>query len=546
MSFDHRPYGARAGVLGQALLIAAVVAALAACSSNKSKPDEEGKLVGSPGELTAHSEGEASRRKAKRHGALWYRIVVDGAELAFKIRLLRPADTTSFFLPGSGSDDEVSHAAITIGGASGPEGAVPVEQFPEEGRLDVETKGLPWVELDYRVDLKAFPDRPGRPTPRFTRDTALVYGPDVFVVPSKQVAARMEDIPVELHAPKSWEVLATWNAKKQQPSSNDERRVVHGFVTSELRTLRDAFFVAGPDIEVERGLGRGSSLTIALAPGLDAKKADIRDISQKVLDRYRADYGSTGRVLAYFRRAEEDDPSGVRGTAKRRGFVVASDVDEPVDSDTALLVAHEAFHLWNGHELIPEPEREKETRWFKEGVTHYVAIKTLHQTGLLGFDAVRRELARSAFNYMRNPASRGQRATRLDLHRLPYDRGLLLALALDAALMDCSGGNTTVGDWLTTLLEREDLFYTVETLHETFERTVGANCAAGDRLWRRHVVQDLPLNPEEIFADVGLHFLEASTFERTKVLPLEGGGRSFETMFSNAATHSTQPTSTDE
>ncbi|MFB6374294.1 MAG: hypothetical protein ABEN55_14535, partial [Bradymonadaceae bacterium] len=381
---------------------------------------------------------------------------------------------------------------------------------------------------DYRIALDAFPRRRDRPTPEFSDGTALVYAPDVLVVPSKRTVDAIRDIPIEVHAPKDWKLLATWPPRKREASAADDSRQVSGFVAPDVRSLRDAFLVTGPEIAAVERRGDGAPVTVA------DRYAALVD---RTVRHYRRQFGSVGPVLAYFRTGAGDDSDGVRGTAKRGGFVVRPPPREAGDEpETALLVAHEAFHLWNGHELVPAPDHEEQTRWFKEGATQYVAIKALYQTGLFDLADVRREIGRSAFYYRRNPAKRGRRASSLDAHRLPYDRGLLLALAFDAALLKCSSGRVSIDDWLNALLDEDARYYDQETLRTTFQRVTDGGCPSGGRIWQRHVQSDGTLDPAKILGSVGLHFLEARTLEGTKVLPVEGHDQLFRRLFSRAET----------
>jgi hypothetical protein len=523
------------------------VCLLPGCKSQKTKPDDSAdELVGSPvrpGSAEAEQSDKASDAETDdspvRRGALWYRLALDDEQLEVRVRLLKPARRTSFFMPDSQTGGSAIERAFTIGGARGPDGTLPVEQFPDQGRIDVETEGLEWVELDYRVDLTAFPERNNRARPEYTDGNALVYAPDVLAVPSKQVVSSIREIPIEIHAPKDWRLFATWPARETKASLRNEGRRVDGFVAEDVRSLRDAFFVAGRDLEAVRRSTDGDDqpVTIAYGPGLQYDRQSVADLVARTVGIYREQFGSVGPVLAYFRSGSGDDDSGVRGTAKRRGLVVGVDRQEADPAETALLVAHEAFHLWNGHELVPSPTHEKETRWFKEGATHYMALKTLYRAGILDHDGIRRELARSAFFYRRNPATRGERASALDLHRLPYDRGLLLALTFDAALARCTDARASIADWIGELLAGDERFYDPNMLRRSFDRVAGRHCSSGSRVWRRFVEHEARLEPSRIFSDVGLHLIEARTLEDTRVLPVDGRNQLYQTLFSRPARH---------
>lgn len=509
------------------LLILGLCGACATAPAGDADPDG---LVGEPARpARTAQESSDPNPDAVREGALWYRIAVDGRALEITLRLLKPAPTSSFFLPNPERHHTAAARALTFEGASGPEGPVPHDQLPEEGRIDVETGSLDWVELHYRVDLEAFPDDAPRPAPDVTGETVLGYLPALLVVPSRRIVERIREIPVELHVPRSWDLRATWPKEERSSSERDGGRDVHGFVVSDIRALRDAYFVTGPDLSTRRTDDR--SIVAAFEPGLEIPESPFVELVERVVGVYRERFGSIGPVLVYARAARDGPSAGLRGTAKRNGFVVHIPERRPLRADAAILVAHEAFHLWNGHRAIPAPDAEPGVRWFEEGVTHYMAVKTLYEIGRIDFADVRRQLAESAFYYRHNPASGRGRASRLDVDRLPYDRGLLLGLALDGGLHRCTSDGASLARWIRRLLDEEPTYYDAETLHSTYVETAGANCEPGDRIWDEWVSNEGALEPPRLLDAVGLHYIEASTVDETRVLPLDGDERLYESLF---------------
>lgn len=505
---------------------------LGACSAPRTPETGPDEFVGEPADRTAPPPGLASDEGRDgppfRKGALWYRIDVSDSRLDITVRLLKPADRSSFFLPTSEHLREPAARAITIRGASGPNGALPLDQIPDEHRLDIDSEGLEWVELGYTVDLDAFPDDAPRPLPDTLSGSVLAYVSSILVVPSKRVVEEIREIPIEIHAPENWKVLASWTARDRRRSKTRDRNV-HGFVAADVRELRDAFFVAGAKIQQVRR--DDLDLTVAFPSEVDRAREPVTSAVGRILRTYRDQFGEIGETLVFVRPAREHGSGRVPGTAKRGGFVVRLPSRRPLRDDVQLLVAHEAFHLWNGHRLTPTPKSEERTRWFKEGVTHYIAIKTLYEIGIFDLEDVRDELAKSAFFYRRNPASQGGRASRLDLHRLPYDRGVLLAVALDDSLARCSSNRHSLSDWIGTLLEDDVDHYDTRRLRSAFDEIAGTGCKMGDRTWRRHVTGRDALDPRRLFERVGLHYLEAESVEETELLPLEGSRRAFESLF---------------
>jgi len=522
---------------GALVLVWTLSSLLAGCSTAPAGDEGSETLVGEPIRPSAPASdrrdpegerGRAHREGRPREGALWYRIATEGPILEVRLRLLRPAERSSFFLPAPERRETATLRAITVEGASGPDGPVPHRQYPDERRIDVESAGLDWVELVYRVDLRAFSEGGTRPRPNFSHGTVLGYLPDLLIVPSRRIASSLRAIPVEIHAPPDWTVRATWQKSDRHPSETAGPERVHGFIARDVRTLRDAFFVAGPNLTA-REPGDGS-IAVAFEPAMEIPESQFVHLVEEVVETYRERFGSTGRVLAYARAAPDSESTALQGTAKRNGFVVRLPERRPLRDEVSLLVAHEALHLWNGHHAIPDPEAQDDLQWFEEGVTHYLAVKTLFEIGRIDRKGVRRQFSESVFFYRRNPAAGRGRATRLDLARLPYDRGVLLGLALDAALHRCTNGSASVARWLRRLLGDEPSHYGAARLASTFTRTAGADCSAADRTWRDRVQGD-DLDPSTLLDRVGLHYIEAETVEASKVLPIDGDDSLFGALF---------------
>jgi len=513
-------------------LLAALVCGIgcaAGCATSQTGAEMPDGLVGEPSRPARTADvSDEPNPETVREGALWYRIAVEGTEFAITLRLLQPARSSSFFLPNPERHQAAATRALTFEGATGPEGPVPHDQLPDAGRIDVATANHDWVELHYRVDLEAFPDDTPRPAPDIAEETILAYLSSLLVVPSRRIAERIREIPVELHVPRSWNLRATWT-RGERAGSDDDGREVHGFVVSDIRALRDAYFVTGPDLSTHQS--SDGSVVAIFEPGLDISESKFVKLVEQIAVAYRERLGDVGPMLVYARSAGTGAAPGLRGTAQRNGFVVDLPERRPLRAEAAILVAHEAFHLWNGHRAIPDPDAEPAVRWFEEGVTHYMAVKTLYEVGRIDFSDVRRQLAESTFYYRHNPASGDGDATRLDIDRLPYDRGMLLALALDGSLYRCTNGTASLASWLGPLIDEEPTHYDAERLKSTYFASAGADCESGRRIWRESVANGGSLEPSRLLDAVGLHYIEASTVEETRVLPLDRNRRLYESLF---------------
>jgi predicted metalloprotease with PDZ domain len=128
--------------------------------------------------------------------------------------------------------------------------------------------------------------------------------------------------------------------------------------------------------------------------------------------------------------------------------------------DILRLLAHEYFHTWNGLKIrIDAPEGA--AYWFSEGFTDFYARRLLRRAGLMDdaqyLESLNRALAAYDSNPLRNePNARIVADFWNDQHvsSLPYQRGDLLALALDEAIAAKSGGAESLDDLFRALYAR--------------------------------------------------------------------------------------------
>lgn len=455
--------------------------------------------------------------------ALWYRISVVDDRVDVAVRLFSPPPHTKFFLPTqwAGQDDLAS--GIGISGAVTPRGPAALQLDRQDGVLLVETTNVDWVEVNYRVDFsEQSPFHPQRGDGVF-----LGYGPTFLVTPAQQILDRTREIPIELHASQHDGVVATWSSFGASPSTRDATRTVHRFIASDGSALRDAFVVVGPGLAVER-IGTGDHLVeVAFSPGYRGDHRRLADAVARLTDTLRDQYGAAGPTHVFIR-ARPTARGELGGFGRRGGFVLEIAPDTIVDDDTRLLVAHEALHIWNGHLLRPQRDLETATRWFKEGVTHYLALKTIAAADPF----LRGQLATIASNYMRNPITHGAASQPVDETRWPYDYGALIALAMDAALLRAPNARGDASCWLQTLLRDAERAYDDHALLAAIQYCAGPSGAREvEQIWRAHVRNAEPLNLTELFASIGLHWLEAAGDRPARLVPLDGVPHHYQAMF---------------
>lgn len=524
------------------LMIVAMSLGLAACISPQGRVVADDEVVGKPagvsGAQGAHSKLMGGETQQWRAGQLWYHI--SGGEqgrLQLRLRLLDPPERTSLFLPGAWAGRDDYAKAIRIQSATGPSGPLPLTLLRDQGRLDIVAKDQAWIELRYEVNLSKRRSEQERLEPQRLGEAGfLAYAPTFLVLPSERLARQLSQIPIEVQLPDTIEVLTTWPLKRPPSPSKRAGYTTYGYVAADIGELRDAFVVAQQALVQVRDPER--ALSIAYAPSYKGDTQAMTALIERVLSAYITRFGSPGPVAVFVHSPASSQRAGgakgkgagVRwGTGRRGGFVLELPATASVDDEMSLLIAHEAFHLWNGHKLVPDGAQEQRTRWFKEGLTHYVALQTLGQLRLCSTRRLLDELAMASHRYTQanTRSSDAQWAA-----RYPYDRGLLLAAAIDLQLRRESQGKRTLDAWLLKLFERAQQPRWLYDEDKLFAELRALDPSPGlGKLWSQQVKQELSLDLEAMYLKMGLHWLPQTAQRSPRLIPLDGSSGMYREMF---------------
>ncbi|MCB9913611.1 MAG: hypothetical protein H6828_00515 [Planctomycetes bacterium] len=167
------------------------------------------------------------------------------------------------------------------------------------------------------------------------------------------------------------------------------------------------------------------------------------------------------------------------------------------------LVAHECFHAWNGLTLrLDGPEEQ--SYWFSEGFTDWAAREVLRRAGWLDDAAYAADLSQRLRDYhasawRETPAEELAEAFWTDYaaQRQPYLRGDVVAMRVDHALRDASGGADELFALLRALVDearatgrRFDTPALLDRLEARVAAHAGAERARALRATLRAVVVD--------------------------------------------------------
>ncbi len=186
----------------------------------------------------------------------------------------------------------------------------------------------------------------------------------------------------------------------------------------------------------------------------------------------------------------EGAPHSKGGTVVANAIALYPDPAAPLDDsthETLRIVAHEHFHTWNGSFLRPESGRgEGWYKWFQEGVTEYQAWSTLYGLGIVSTEGMIGVINRFLREYYSNPVA--FTATSADLearywsdasyNRLPYAKGFLLGLLIDAGIRLQSGGASGIGDWLAGVFRADEGSYDDARMRAELEAITGTDWGA--------------------------------------------------------------------
>jgi predicted metalloprotease with PDZ domain len=189
-----------------------------------------------------------------------------------------------------------------------------------------------------------------------------------------------------------------------------------------------------------------------------------------------------------------------------------------VTADTGLedltrVLAHEQMHSWIDDEIGGRaPDEEGLEYWLSEGFSDFYALRSLLGSGLFTPEAFVEELNAALLRYgtsrvqtASNSRIAAEFSSDRDLQQLPYDRGHLFAILLDAEVKRASGGRADLDDVMRAQLTAartrapSDKTSAGRLLPVTVRRVAGVDVTP---LLDRHIARGEPIVlPGDLFGD---------------------------------------------
>ena len=140
-------------------------------------------------------------------------------------------------------------------------------------------------------------------------------------------------------------------------------------------------------------------------------------------------------------------------------ILIEKDGDQMSKMISRFIFAHEFFHLWNGKSMTPTTTKAE---WFKEGVTNYYTLKSLHHVGFLNDDSFLAVL--NNLFYQRYSTDEGFDKLSMcdvadgdDKHKhwgLIYGGGLFVGICQDMIIREETGNEKSLDDFMRALFKK--------------------------------------------------------------------------------------------
>jgi predicted metalloprotease with PDZ domain len=208
---------------------------------------------------------------------------------------------------------------------------------------------------------------------------------------------------------------------------------------------------------------------LTLAPRL--AESSLAADSAQIIAAQRAYWNASGEpfLIVAAPLAAKERSRSLGGTGRDDAFVVYS--SPGTEAGFRWLIAHEHLHTWIDRRIGERPPQDGAGYWISEGFTDFVTVRSLVRAGLWTPDEGLKRWSEALTAYDASPVRTAPNAkiaegfwTDPSLQKLPYQRGLMLALKWDDELRMSSQGRLDFDDVLLSMRDRKRAYPAEKTL----------------------------------------------------------------------------------
>lgn len=275
-----------------------------------------------------------------------------------------------------------------------------------------------------------------------------------------------------------------------------------------VRDIRQSITGGGPGAKVTTQQLAGAPLRVmTLSESLAA--SSLAADSAHIIAAQRAYWNEPGEpfLIVAVPLTAKPGARSLGGTGRGDAFVVYASPN--TEDGFRWLIAHEHLHTWIDSRIGERPAQEGAGYWISEGFTDFLATRTLVRAGMWTPEDGLKRWSEALARYDASPVRTASNArivqefwTSPDMHNLPYQRGMLLALKWDDELRRASQGRLDFDDVLLAMRDRKRAYPAEKTV--TDDALLDAAWGAGKLNLRsdlaRHVVAgEFVTLPETLF-----------------------------------------------
>lgn len=385
----------------------------------------------------------------------------EGARLHFRHSFVMPRESLLIKLPDTFLRKEHLYDLLEQLKVSAGAQLLP---YPNEESVKVlkASKGKR-VELTYLVKPNIPDHRGGINKESFSapiiRDNYFQFvGMMTLLYPIALVSERIFSLTMEWDLPPSFQIFDSFgaNTKVQSISTNFDR-------------LRDAFFVGGSNMRIDKTQIRGRSVFVVFEGRWDhITDRNFVDTLQKLLSEQRKTWRDED--YPYFLVSLLSTPSKCNGHVKFAGTAHPNSFRAIFPSGCALmpemkqLISHELMHMWIGKKIrVGKARGHIDGKWFTEGWTDFFGRTLAYRAGVITLAEYFTTLNRQLEKYYISPerlaplSSLSRRMYRRgysnrSLEDLPYQQGEIMALRLDEQIRKASAHQHSLDDVIRDML----------------------------------------------------------------------------------------------